>query len=186
MWNPFVDRVDADSETLNGWSNRHRQLLDDNLKWQRQAEELAGCHEQRIAHLEEVLEERDVYISNIECMLAELSGKVSDMEGKLCRCRDEEDIEVVEVEDDDDPTSELSYETVYHTPVAIAGLLEDVPNRPVPIGELEISRGGFEEEVRDGDQDSDQELESLASQVAGRILDGEDEDNQQVVGLSRY
>ena len=186
MWNPFVDRVDADSETLNGRSNRHRQLLDDNLKWQRQAEELAGRHEQRIAHLEEVLEERDVYISNIECMLAELSGKVSDMEGRLCRCRDEEDVEVAEVEDTDDPTSELSYETVYHTPVAIAGLLEDVPNRQVPIRELEITRGGFEEEVRDGDEDSDQGLESLASQVAERILDEEDDDDQQVVGLSHY
>ena len=91
-----------------------------------------------------------------------------------------------EVEDDDDPTSELSYETVYHTPVAIAGLLEDVPNRLVPIGELEITRGGFEEEVRDGDEDSDQELESLALQVAERILDEEDKDDQQVVGLSRY
>ena len=186
MWNPFVDRVDANSETLNRRSNRHRQLLDDNLKWQRQAEELAGRHEQRIAHLEGVLEERDVYISNIECMLAELSGKVSDIEGKLCRCRDEEDVEVAEVKDDDDLTSELSYETVYHTPVAIAGLLEDVPNRLVPIGDLEITRGGFKEEVRDGDEDSDQGLESLASQVVERILDKEGEDNQQVVGLSRY
>ena len=186
MWNPFVDRVDADSETLNGWFNCHRQLLDDNLKWQRQAEELAGRHEQRIALLEAALEERDIYVNNIECMLAELSGKVSDMEGKLCRCRDEDNVEVAEVEDDDDPTSELSYKTEYHTPVAIAGLLEDVPNRLVPIGELEIMRGGFEEEVRDGDEDSDQELESLASQVAERILDKEDEDNQQVVGLSRY
>ena len=181
MWNPFVDRVDADSETLNGWSNRHQQLLDDNFKWQRQAEELAGRHEQRIAHLEGVLEERDVYISNIECMLAELSGRVSDMEGKLCRCRDEVDVEVAEVEDVDDPTSELSYETEYHTPVTIAGLLEDVPNRLVPMGDLEITRGGFEEEVRDGDEDSDQELESLASQVAERILDEEAEDNQQVL-----
>ena len=123
MWNPFVDRVDADSETLNGRSNRHQQLLDDNLKWQRQAEELAGRHEQRIAHLEEALEERDVYISNIESMLAELSGKVSDMEGKLCRCRDKEVVEVAEVEDDDDPTSELSYEMVYHTLGTNTGLL---------------------------------------------------------------
>ena len=118
-------------------------------------------------------------------MLAELSGRVSDMEGKLCRCRDEEDVEVAEVEGDDDPTSELSYETVYHTPVAIAGLLEDVPNRLVPIGDLEITRGGFEEEVRDGDEGNDHGLESLASQVAERVLDEEDEDNQQVVGLSR-
>ena len=72
------------------------------------------------------------------------------MEGKLCCCQ-EEDIEVAEVEDDDDPTSELLYKTVYHTPVAIAGLLEDVPNRLVPIGDLEITPGSFEEEVRDGD-----------------------------------
>ena len=128
MWNPFVDRVDTNSETLNGRSNCHRQLLDDNLKWQCKAEELAGRHEQRIAYLEEVLKEKEVYISNIECMLADLSGRVSEMEGKLCRCRDEEDVEVTEVEDDNDLTSELLYETVYHTPVAIAGLLEDVPN----------------------------------------------------------
>ena len=186
MWNPFVDRVDADSETLNGWSNRHRQLLDDNLKWQCKAEELAGRHKQRIVHLEEVLEEKEVHISNIKCMLADLSGRISEMEGKLCRCHDKEDVEVTEVEDDEDPTSELSYETVYHTPVAIVGLLEDVPNRLVPIGDLEITRGGFEEEVRDGDKGSDQGLESLASQVAERVLDEVDEDNQQVVSLSRY
>ena len=105
----------------------------------------------------------------------------------VCRCRDEEDVEVAEVEDDDDPTSELSYKTVYHTPVAIAGLLEDVPNRLVPIGDLEITRGGFEEEeVRNGDEDSDQGLESVASQVAERVLEEEDEDNQQVVSLSHY
>ena len=128
MWNPFVDRVDVDSETLNGRSNRHRQLLDDNLKWQCRAEELAGRHEQWISELEKDLEEKEVYISNIKCMLADLSGRVSEMEGKLCRCHEEEDVEVAEVEDDDNPTSELSYETVYHTLVAFAGLLEDIPN----------------------------------------------------------
>ena len=186
MWNPFVDRVDADSETLNGRSNRHRQLLDDNLKWQRKVEELAGRHEQRIANLEKDLGEKEVYISNIEGMLAELSGRISEMEGKLCRCRDEEDIEVAEVEDDNDPTSELLYETVYHTPVAIAGLLEDIPNQLVPIGDLEITRGGFDEEVRDGDEDRDQGLESLASQVAERVLGEEDENDKQVACLSRY
>ena len=77
--------------------------------------------------MEKNLEEKEVYISNIECMLADLSGRVNKMEGKLCRCH-EEDVEIVEVEDDNDPTSELLYETVYHTPVAIMGLLEDVPN----------------------------------------------------------
>ena len=86
MWNPFVDRVDADSETLNGRSNCHQQLLDDNLKWQCWAEELAGRHKQRISELEKNLEEKEVYISNIKCMLADLSGRVSEMEGKLCRC----------------------------------------------------------------------------------------------------
>ena len=154
MWNPFVDRVDADLEALNRRSNRHRELLDNNLKWQRQAEELAGQHEQRISKLEKNLEEKEVYISNIECMLADLSGRVNQMEGKLCQCH-EEDIEVAEVEDDDDSTSELSYKTVYHTPMAIVGLLEDVPNWLIPIGDLVITPGSFEEEVRDGDGDSD-------------------------------
>ena len=107
-------------------SNCHRDLLDNNLKWQCQAKELAGRHEQRITDLEKNLEEKEVYISNIECILADLSGRVNEMEGKLCRCN-EEDVKVEEVEDDD-PTSELSYETVYHTPMAIAGLLEDFPN----------------------------------------------------------
>ena len=106
------------------------------------------------------------------------------MEGKLCRCH-KEDIKVAEVKDDDDPTLELSYETVYHTPVAIAGLLEDVPNRLVPLGDLEITRGGFEEEVRDRDEDSNQRLESVASQVAERVLDKEDENDKQVACVSR-
>ena len=182
MWNAFVDRVNTDSETLNRQSNRHCELLNNNLEWQRQAEELTSCHEQRIANLEKNLEEKEVYISNIECMLADLSGRVNEMEGKLCRCH-EEDVEVAEVKDDDDPTSELSYETVYHTPVAIAGLLEDVPNWLVPIGDLEITPGGFEEEVRDGDEDSDQELESVASKVAEKVLE-EDENNTQVACVS--
>ena len=101
------------------------------------------------------------------------------MEGKLCRCH-EEDIEVMEVEDNDDPTSELSYETVYHTPVAIAGLLEDIPNQLVPIGDLEITPGGFEEEVRDRDEDSDQGLESVTLQVAERVLEDDKNDTQVV------
>ena len=116
-------------------------------------------------------------------MLANLSGRVNEMEGKLCRCH-EEDIEVVEVKDDDDPTSELSYETVYHTPVAIAGLLEDVPNQLVPIGDLEVTPGSFKEEVRDGEEDSNQELESVASKVTEKALE-EDEDDTQVACVSR-
>ena len=99
------------------------------------------------------------------------------MEGKLCRCQ-EEDVEVAEVEDNDDPTSELSYETVYHTSVAIAGLLEDLPNQLVPIRDLEITRGGFEEEVRDGDEDSDQRLGLVALQVTERVLEEDDNDKQ--------
>ena len=72
---------------------------------------------------------------------------------------------------------------MYHTPVAIAGLLEDVPNWLIPIGDLVITLGGFEEEVRDGDADSDQELESVTLQVAERALE-EDKNNMQVVCVS--
>ena len=102
----------------------------------------------------------------------------NEMEGKLCQCH-EEDVKVAEVKDEDDLTSELSYKTVYHTPVAIAGLLEDVPNRLVPISDLEITPGSFKEEVRDGDEDSDQELESVALKVMERVLE-EDKDDMQV------
>ena len=134
--------------------------------------------------MEKNLEEKEVYISNIECMLANLSGRVTEMEGRLCRCH-EEDVEVAEVEDDNDPTLELSYETVYHTPMVIVGLLEDVPNWLVPIGDLEITRGSFEEEVRDGDEDSDQRLELVASQVVERVLEEEDKNDKQVACISR-
>ena len=68
---------------------------------------------------------------------------------------------------------------MYHTPMAIAGLLEDVPNRLVPIGDLEVTPGSFKEEVRDGDENSNQELESVALQVAEKALE-EDRDNMQV------
>ena len=70
--------------------------------------------------------------------------------------------------------------------MVIVGLLEDVPNRLVPIGDLEITRGGFEEEVRDGDEDSDQRLESVASQVTERVLEEEDKNNKQVACVSCY
>ena len=127
--------------------------------------------------MEKNLKEKEVYISNIKCILADLSGRVNEIEGKVCCCN-EGDIEVKEVENDS-PTSELSYETVYHTPVAIVGLLEDIPNQLVPIGDLEITPGGFEEEVRNRDEDSNQELELVTSKVAEKALE-EDGDHTQV------
>ena len=58
------------------------------------------------------------------------------MEGKLCQCH-EEDVKVTEVEDDDDLTSELSYETVYHTPVDLLISLQGSPG-------AKVENGGFE------------------------------------------
>jgi len=82
------------------------------------------------------------------------------------------DVQVEEVaEEEDDPTSELSYESQYFTPAAIAGLIEDVPYWLVPVGDLEVTPSGFEEEVRDGDV----EPESVASQVAEQVLREEEE-----------
>jgi len=169
LWNAFIERVDADSIALDERTKRHRQLLDDNLRWQRKAEEMAGRHEQRIDDLEKNLEEKEVYINNMECALATLSSRMDAMEDKVCRCNDVQVEEVVEEEDD--PTSELSYESQYFTPVAIAGLIEDVPHRLVPVGDLEVTPGGFEEEVRDGDVEEN----SVASQVAEQVLQEEEE-----------
>ena len=56
----------------------------------------------------------------------------------------------------------------------------------LPFAPSEITRGGFEEEVRDGDEDSDHGLESLASQVTERVLEEEVKNDKQVACLSRY
>ena len=48
----------------------------------------------------------------------------------------------------------------------------------IPISNLEVTPGSFEEEVRDGDEDSDHELESIALQVAERVLEGDEDDTQ--------
>jgi len=74
MWDAFIERVDADSIALDGRTKRHRLLLDDNLRWQRKAEEMAGRHEQRVDDLEKNLEEKEIYINNMECALATLTG----------------------------------------------------------------------------------------------------------------
>jgi len=91
------------------------------------------------------------------------------MEDKVCRCNEVQVEE--EVMEEEDPTLELSYESQYFTPVAIAGLIEDVPHRLVPVGDLEVTPGGFEEEVRDGDVEPD----SVASQIAEQVLQEEEE-----------
>jgi len=169
MWDAFIERVDADSIALDERTKRHRQLLNDNLRWQRKVEEMAGRHEQRIDDLEKNLEEKEIYINNMECALATLTSRMDAMEDKVCRCNDVQVEEVVEEEDD--PTSELSYESQYFTPAAIAGLIEDIPHRLVPVGDLEVTPGGFEEEVRDGDVEEN----SVASQVAEQVLQEEEE-----------
>ena len=172
MWNTFIERVDADSIALDERTKRHRQLLDDNLNWQRRAEEMAGRHKQWIDNLERNLEEKEVYINNLECAVATLTSRMDAMEDKVCRCNEVQVEEVIKEEDD--LTSELSYESQYFTPVAIAGLIEDVPHRLIPIGNVEVTSGGFEEEMRDGDEVDDNELESTASKVAEQVLEEEE------------
>jgi len=167
MWNTFVECVDTDSETLNGQSHCHRQLLDDNLKWQRKVEELAGHHEQRIADLEVELKNKTSYIKSIEITLAELLLKVDTMEGKLCCCNE------IQVEEED-----------YHTPMVVAGLIEDIP-RLIPIGDVEVTPGGFDEEVRDGEEGSDMELESVASKVMEQALE-EEEDSSEGTDIKQF
>ena len=172
MWNTFIERVDVDSIALDERTKRHRQLLDGNLKWQRKAEEMVGRHEQRIDDLERNLEEKEVYINNLECAVATLTSRMDTIEGKVCRCNDVQVEE--EIKEEDSLSSELSYESQYFTPAAIAGLIEDVPHRLIPIGDVEVTLGGFEEEVRDGDKVDDKELESTASKVAEQALEEEE------------
>jgi len=129
---------------------------------------MAGRHEQRIDDLEKNLKEKEIYINNMECALATLTSRMDAMEDKVCRCNEVQVEEVVEEEDD--PTSELSYESQYFTPAAIAGLIEDVPYRLVPVSDVEVTLGGFEEEVRDGDVEEN----SVASQVAEQVLQEEE------------
>ena len=172
MWNAFIERVDADSIALDECTKRHRQLLDGNLKWQRKAEEMAGRHKQRIDDLERNLKEKEVYINNLECAVVTLTSRMDAMEDKVCQCND---VQVEEVfEEEDALTSELSYESQYFTPAAIAGLIEDVPHRLIPIGDLEVTPGSFDEEMRDGDKVGDKELEATASKVAEQALEEEE------------
>jgi len=130
---------------------------------------MAGRHEQRIDDLERNLEEKEVYINNMECALATLTSRMDAMEDKVCRCNEVQVEE--EVMEEDNPTSELSYKSQYFTPVAIAGLIKDVPYQLVPVSDLEVTPGGFKEEVRDGDVEPD----SVASQVAEQVLQEEED-----------
>jgi len=130
-------------------------------------EELAGRHKQKITGLEEELENKSAYIESVEIALVELSSRVDAMEGKLCCCHE------VQVEVEDDPLSELSYEEEYFTPtIRIAGMIEDVPHL-ILIGEVKVTPGRFDE-VRDGDV----ELESVASSVAEQALQEEEESSE--------
>ena len=44
-WEKYAEKTDADLVESNAHMDRHRSLLEDNLRWRRKAEELAGRHE---------------------------------------------------------------------------------------------------------------------------------------------
>ena len=142
--------------------DRHRALLEDNLQWRRKAEELAGCHEQRIESLERELENKTAYIEAVEIALAELSSRVDGMEGKLCRCGQVEPMQ----EEPPVTEEELEYasETEYYTPPVALQLMIEGPLPIIPVGELEIHRGGFGM------------LEEVATSVAEEVLEEEKEE----------
>jgi len=143
--------------------DRHWSLLEDNLQWCRKAEELAGCHEQHIESLERELENKMAYIKAMEIALVELSSRVDGMEGKLCQCGQvklmQEEPPVVEEE------LEYASESEYHTPPMASRLMIKGPIPIIPIGELEIHRGGF------------RTLEEVAMSVAEEALEEEKEES---------
>jgi len=51
---------------------------------------------------------------SLECAVATLTSQMDAMEGKVCRCNKVQVEE--EIEEGDNPTSELSYESQYFTP----------------------------------------------------------------------
>jgi len=142
--------------------DRHRTLLEDNLQWRRKAEELAGRHEQRIESLERELENKMAYVEAVEMALVKLSSRVDEMEGKLCRCGQAEPME----EESPVAEEELEYasESEYHTPPVASQLMIEGPIPIVPVGELEIHRGGFGT------------LEEVATSVAEEVLEEEKEE----------
>src|ERR1700742_2574948 len=90
MCNDFVGRVGADSEEAINRLNRHRTLLDENTQWQRQAEALAGRHEQRIEELEANVNNQERYINSLEVTIASLESRMDFLEEQIetrrCKC----------------------------------------------------------------------------------------------------
>lgn len=99
MWNTFVECMDADLETMNGQVDYHHQLLDNNLHFQLKAKELIGRYKSRFEVMEEALVEKLIHIELLEISLAELTSRVKVMEGKLCRCNEEESSQEVQEEE---------------------------------------------------------------------------------------
>ena len=147
MWNTFVERVDEDTMSMNNRVDQHHALLDDFLKFRRNAEELIGRYKSRFEHIEAALVEKSQYIEMLETNLAILTLRVNTMEDRLCHCRD---WEVPQEVQEDDAQLELSYVTQeYHTPPMMTMRMIEGPPAIVPVGDLEVTQGGFDKEVWD-------------------------------------
>ena len=89
-----------------------------------------------------------------------LTLRVDAMEDCLCHCGDREVSQEIQ---EDDARLELSYITQeYDTlPVTMMRMIEGLL-AIIPVGDLEVTCGEFDEEVQDGDM----ELESVTAQMA--------------------
>ena len=147
MWNTFVERVDEDTMSMNNRVDQHHALLDNFLKFCRNTEELIGRYKSHFEHMEAALVEKSQYIEMLETNLAILTLRVNTMEDRLCHCGD---WEVPQEVQEDDAQSELSYVTQeYHTPPMTTMRIIEGPLAIVPVGDLEVTQGGFDKEVRD-------------------------------------
>ena len=150
---------------------RHHALLDNFLKFRSKAKELIGRYKSRFEQMEASLVEKSQYIKLLEINLATLTSRVDAMEDWLCHCGD---WEVPQEVPEDDAWSELLYITQeYYTPPVMSMRMIKGPSAIVPIGDLEITRGGFDEEVRDGDMESG----SVAEQMAEVVLEESEEES---------
>ena len=102
--------------------------------------------------MEATLVEKSQYIKLLETNLATLTLRVNAMEDWLCHCRDRKVPQEIQ---EDNAQLELSYITQeYYTPPVMTMRMIKGPLAIIPVGDLKVTLGGFNEDMQDGNMES--------------------------------